>query len=39
MKEEQMQPKSQNEKKHEMISAWSMYLWEDLDRRLEEATS
>ena len=29
--------KSQNEKKHELVSAWSLHLFQALDDKLEKA--
>jgi len=35
MNEEEKNPKSENEKKHELASAWSVLLWTELERMIE----
>lgn len=37
MNNKENQEKSQNEIKHELANAWSLYLWEDIERRLRGA--
>lgn len=35
MIEEEKNPKSENEKKHELANAWSVLLWTELERLIE----
>ena len=37
MKEEEENAKSDNEKKHELANAWSLLLWAELERKIDQA--
>ncbi len=37
MNEEEKNPKSDNEKKHELANAWSEMLWKELERMIDRA--
>ena len=37
MNNKENKEKSQNEIKHELANAWSLYLWDSLDQQIEAA--